>query len=634
MNQQSEIFSKYRSLFNSKSIKKKESETSKRIGNLSFVDFLFELVKATKGQQQFKNIILKGSLSKMKNGDAINKSIINSLLSQYACDNTLIIPRKYTTNSTTGIEIDKAQIDSFGILGINPDETPGKFLYEGNDPTKHVNYVIYKAQGVKDIPLIFKYKNNTLFSLTSSSPNTFTFKFGELYENKTYKLWLTDYLAAISPIFNFVNFTTILTDLITGAVSIKANKNKIEVSNESKTIKTCQKLFGFCSDSSSGSDNINNPVNNFLKNQQSDGTTEGTTIDPSGGSVNSNVLIPTFEDLADIEKTADLRSRGVVRFSTCGDLDLEINPDDIMQGLAALFTTPNNSDLNDYSNGNAPPANGSTISTTDYDNTTKEPNLDQTANFFDDAIKNGATKALNSGETNIVIDLPNINAELQLNILKAIPYAATQMILSPKLMIVPKLYATLTNQDDKSSSDALIKSLSPTIKKAGTDVSQSLIDNIFQSIKSDISKLATDLAKQFISQRGKDYLGTLLSLISLINLGGSSSSGCSSVLSKLLSLLKLSNFGPMTSIPSPLILVGGALKPGMNSVSIINDVKSNLNEKGIETAPYFADGTQNSMMIVMEEIVKTMTTHIKNNSKIQTYAIGASGPVQGFGQIQ
>jgi hypothetical protein len=40
------------------------------------------------------------------------------------------------------------------------------------------------------------------------------------------------------------------------------------------------------------------------------------------------------------------------------------------------------------------------------------------------------------------------------------------------------------------------------------------------------------------------------------------------------------------------------------------------------------------MMIVMEEIVRTMVTHIKTNSTIQTFGISAAGPVSGYGQIQ
>ena len=44
MSQQSEIFARYRSLFNSKSVKPTENEYSKKLANMDFVDFLFLLI--------------------------------------------------------------------------------------------------------------------------------------------------------------------------------------------------------------------------------------------------------------------------------------------------------------------------------------------------------------------------------------------------------------------------------------------------------------------------------------------------------------------------------------------------------------------------------------------------------------
>ena len=56
MGQQSEIFSRYTSLFNSNSTQPTESATARQLDNLDFVDFLFELVKATKGLTLDKRI--------------------------------------------------------------------------------------------------------------------------------------------------------------------------------------------------------------------------------------------------------------------------------------------------------------------------------------------------------------------------------------------------------------------------------------------------------------------------------------------------------------------------------------------------------------------------------------------------
>ena len=90
----------------------------------------------------------------------------------------------------------------------------------------------------------------------------------------------------------------------------------------------------------------------------------------------------------------------------------------------------------------------------------------------------------------------------------------------------------------------------------------------------------------------------------------------------------------MPSIPGPLILIAGQLKPGLNQVAIINDLKSRLQNKGIETAPYFSDGTPNYMMYAMQEMVGVIVEHVKTNAKIDVFAMGPTGPVTGSAQIQ
>jgi hypothetical protein len=645
MSQQSEIFSRYRSLFNSSSVRPLESETSRKLNNMDFVDFLFELGKATKGQKQFKNIILKGSLSKLKKSDELNKTIKKALLSQFGCDDTLIIPTKYTTKSSLGIELDKGEIDPFGMFGIDPDSQVGRLMYEGNDPKKHINYLLFKSQGVGAInPVEINYEGRVLFRIYAKTPNTLVFKFGEFYENKLYVEWLSDYIEAMQPIFNTVNFTTILTDIITGAISLKANKNKIEIRKQSGVIKALQKIFGFCSESDDNAGAPNQPTNNILKDpllQNSNFNGENIIGNQSGLGDFNNANQPSddpfdfdFNDLDDIERDADLKSRGVIRFSTCGDLDLDINPDDIVSGLELLFANADQNNVYSYDGtvNNELPETATTNPL--YDNSQILPNSDKAADFFDNALKNGANNAINQGETNIIIDLPTMNAELQLNILKAIPYALMQMVLSPKVVLVPKLFTVLSGDTGKKSPNDFIKSMMPSISKIGENITSMLIQNIFDAIKSDLTRLAGELAIAYLKQRGMDYLATLRSLLSLLGLFSGGGGGCGGVLDKLLKLLKLSNFGPMPMLPPPLVLIAGAIKPGMNSVSMINDIKSSLTEKGIETAPTLPDGTPNNMMIAIEETVKTMVTHIKTNSTIQTFGISAVGPVQGYGQIQ
>ena len=58
MSSQSEIFSRYRSLVVSNTQKPYISDAQKKLDKLEFIDFLVELVKSTRGQKEFKSLIL------------------------------------------------------------------------------------------------------------------------------------------------------------------------------------------------------------------------------------------------------------------------------------------------------------------------------------------------------------------------------------------------------------------------------------------------------------------------------------------------------------------------------------------------------------------------------------------------
>lgn len=628
MAQQSEIFARYRSLQNSNNSKPIDNEKNRSLNNMDFIDFLVELIKSTKGKQDFKNIILKGTLSKVKDMDGINNIIKQSLSSQFTCDQSLTIPTKYTTKSNLGIILPKSSIDPFGLFGFDPEDKSGSYMFEGNDIQKHINYFIYKAQdSTPSAPAEFKYNNNVLFTISLIDANNFEFKFGEYYENKFFSVWFTDYIAASSPVFNFVNFTAVLADILTGAVSIKGNKNLVEIKELSRYNKVLKKIFGFCSLEDEDDPNIYNP-NNANNQIFGFGATSNSETE------NFNPFILSTTELDEIDRVANNRYNNVMLFETCGNLELPINPDTIINDLGLLFSSANINEFYSYDDGNQVLTN-ETNNSSIYDNGLSDINLDQTINFFDKAIRDGANTLISAGE-DINLNLPNINAELQLNILKSIPYAALQIVLTPKIMMLPILFCNLQGGENcNKSADEYFKNMLPTIKNSGIKISLIIIENIFNSIVSDIKKIGKNIILNFLKQRGVDYLATLQSLFNLLKLiPNNFKNDCDGYLNKLLALLKFANFGPMPMIPPPLILVAGALKPGMNSVAIINDVKSRLTQKGIETAPVLPDGSPNNLMIAIEETIKSLVTSIKTDSNVQVFGISAVGPVQGYAQIQ
>ncbi len=635
MSSQSEIFSRYRSLVVSNTQKPYASDAQKKLDKLEFIDFLVELVKSTRGQKEFKSLILKGSLSQLKKFDSINKVITDNFYKVFGCDPNLVIPEKYTTLSVTGIEISKQEIDSFGLLNINPDSRVGKLMYEGNDVTTHVNYFFNKAQNSSvDNPLTLKKGDRVLFTLGAIDSSTYLFKFGEYYSKKQFGEFLKDYLTVVTPVFNFPNFMSILMDVLTGSLSVKGNVNKTIIVKQSALTKGLKKMFGFCGEDTDTTkpDSSNK---DFLNNQYGANQTQKNGEDSGLLNTDSdfdNVFNFNNKELDDIETTGNLRANNFLRFSSCGNLDVTINPDDIINSLEELFNNSQRDKL--LFPGENPNQVASDINQPVLDNSKKVPNLDQAANLLENGLNNGLNKVINDGETNAVLNLPNINAEVQLNILKAIPYALMQMVVTPKLMVVPKLFLVLKGDTSKKTPENMISFIKPIVAKIGNFITDLLVKNIFNLIKKDLINLAKKISADFLKQRGLDYISTLKSLLALLKaLKGLKVSGCESIIEQILRLLKLLNFVPMPPIPPPLVLIGGALKPGLNQVAMINDLKSNLSEKGIETAATFPDGTPNHLMIALEETVKLMVSHIKTNSKVEVTTTGV-GLSMGYGQIQ
>lgn len=632
MPQQSEILAKYRTILNAQ-VKPIENARTKELDNMDFVDFLFEIIRSTKGQKEFKNTVLRGCLSEVKKKDEINNKIKQAFINKFVCDLNLFIPNKYTTKSNIGINLSKNVIDKFGLLAISPDTKLGSYLYDGSDVSQHINYAFYKSQFANQKTVI-EHDGKTLFTIKQTSVNDFSFQFGEYYANKSFGVWITDYLTKVQPIFNTTNFTTILMDIVTGAVSLKIGKNKSEIKTQTINLKFLEKLFGFCGDKQKTNDQ-NVSANTTLKQDLLEYNNKNN-ISGFGGSVNDNDGFSlNFSDLLDIEKRTELRNNCMIKFSTCGDLNIQLDPDLISNGLDALFDSSEVDVLYDYSEDQNKPIVPQNTIINNFSDT--QMNLDGVVGLFEDVLKNGASRTIQGGETSIRVDLPNINAEFQLNILKQIPYALSQTILSPKILIIPELFRVLFNENknvtEKSNGDPL-SVLATVIQDIGGEITKMLIKNIFNSIKTDLVKRSKKIVSDYLKQRGADYLGVLNTLISLLTKLKKDNDDCGGILNKMFKLLEFSNYLPMPPLPPPLIFVAGALKPGINSVSMIQEVKSKLISKGIETAPTLPDGTPNNMMIAIEETIKTMVTQIKNNSQIQVFGMSAAGPVTAYGQIQ
>lgn len=632
---QREIFNKFKAIKSAESLPAYESPVSQSMDNTGMLDFLFELIKQSKGQEGLKNVVLKSTLGELNNNANINNTVFAMIREIFFCFFDIIIPESATENYN-GFIININEIDITNMLSTDPDSPEGRFLYDGNDPQKNLNYLIYTAFS-SDInsPASYIKNGRVLFTLYYLGGNEFKLHIGQSYAGAKLSEWAEDYLQDVS-FFNMPNFLAQLVDIMTGVISIKTDQSQESIEQTTKIQKVMSKLFGFCkNDSNSGNNNASNAVdegeqtrnlepivisaNTFLENQNNKQTETG------------NLFNFSSEDILNIQDIANLRGQGKIRFSTCGNFEVSINPDDILDKLDKLFA-----------DALLPTADGANQL---YDNNSVVPDINNTAAFINNIINDSMTQYADDGSGNenaapssndVVVNLPNMEVEFEINVIKAIPFALTQFIISPQLLLLIKVASFIIGEEENDgvfTVETVINKLETFITKIGNDIWNVILNNIFNILTKEMTSILSGLATKYLTQRFTDYFSILSFITNLIGQINLSNNGCQSMLDTISKLLSLNYFGPTPPVPPPLVFAGGMLKPGLNQVAVVNDLKSNLIDKGIETGAYMSDGTPNYLMAAMEIMTSVLIKHVKEDSKIDVMVNGISGPAIGYAQM-
>lgn len=627
---QRDIFNKFKAVRSAQSLPPYESPVSQSMDNMGVTDFLFELVKQSKGQEGLKNVVLKSTLGELNNNANINSMVFNVIREVFFCFFDIIIPES-AVEDHDGFIFNINEIDVSNMLSVDPNSPEGRHLYDGNDPAKNLNYLIYTAFS-SDAPVSYIKNQRTIFTLQYLGGNQFKLHVGATYAGVRLSEWAEDYLQDVS-FFNMPNFTAQLVDIMTGVVSIKTGQNQESIEQLTKIQKVMKKLFGFCKTNQDDTgvekrilEPINVSPNVFLENQE------------DKQAVSGNLFDFTPEDILDIQDIADLRSQGRVRFSTCGNFEVVVDPDDVLTKLSALFADAM--------------LTGTTVNPDDptqqvqrYDNELVTPDLNNTTTFLNNVLYDNIQKYANNpsadeqGSTSandVLVNLPNMEVEFELNVIKAIPFALTQFIISPQLLLLIKISSFIIGEQENEgvvTMETVINKLETFITKIGSDIWNSILNNIFNILIKDLTGILSGLVSKYMTQRFSDYVSILTFIMNLIKGLNVSANGCQGMLDIIMRLLSLNYFGPTLPIPPPLVFVGGMLKPGLNQVSVVNDLKSNLADKGIETGAYLSDGTPNYLMAALEVQTNTIIQHIKLDSKIDVMTNGITGPAIGFAQI-
>lgn len=641
---QREIFNQFKAVQSSTSLAPYVSPVSASLDNLDITGFLFELIKQTKGQEGLKSVVMKSALGEINNSAEISNTVFMILKEVFFCFFDLIIPQDATVGQD-GYTINVSEIDPTKMLNTDPNSPEGRHLYEGNDPAKHLNYLIYTAFS-SDKPVPYYKNGKLLFTLYYNGSNEFKFHFGADYAGVKLSVWAEDYLQDVS-LFNLPNFMAELVDIITGAVSIKTKKSTEDIQQNATIQVVLRKLFGFCKQNP---DNNGSGANNTVNPNEA--PPEGQVLDTSpitylqnqedknkNGNDGGNLFNFTSSELLQIEDIADLLSRGKVRFSTCGNLELAINPDDIFAKLDALFadamldaTTPNPDD----------PAQ----QVQSYDNNAVYPNIDNLASFINGVLRDNVTNEMlaqsdgneqgSPSGNDIAVNLPNIEVEFELSVIKAIPFALTQMIISPQLMLLIKAAALVIGEEENNgvfTLETVFNKIWKFVQKIGESIWNSLLNNIFNILIKELTGILSGLATKYLTQKFNNYTTIISFIMNLINGLNLSANGCQSMLDIIMRLLSMNYFGPALPVAPPLVYAGGMLKPGLNSVSINNSVKAAFADLGVETGKTTSDGSPNVTMAMFERYTEVLTKKMMEDASVQIMVNGITGPAMGYGQI-
>jgi hypothetical protein len=576
------------------------------------------------------------------------------------------IPYIQSLPVSKGIYIPVSSIDFSENLKIGVDSMIGKFFYEKEQPSTDTKF---KPYGGKT-----NYPFNKMLNLRMDSTNvsrTYSTEFGNFYNgiseqklldvqytttndlgtsgdyfrvflldrnnsfsnlqdfkgNKV-KEFLVDYYSTVK-LVDPVNVVGSVLNSISNFASIKANVSYKKLSNDSKFEIILQRILGLCNDSRREID-----VSGVAKVPELDG-------------VDDSFFEFTEVDLRNINNRISNIQKGIVKFESCGDVELPVNPDIIIDELI---------NFRDSVSGNTP-----------------EQNVIAIEKVIDSFIDNPNWAPL----------IPNgvkLDVEINKNIIKNITKAVASGILTPKILlpIFTLLYALEASAKNKinnyiltantfiGSANTYISSAN-TYLQSGNTLGQQ-VDNIIDDAVDFLKKFKTfcidmiqrinaEFLKELFEVLKKDILNLINILISdiqksaaakkytiilrLVQLGliiGQTISDyrkCKSLINDILNLLNLINSvsGASNKIPTPLLPLTQGL-PGFSPERAATNALENLQKLGMPTGA-LPDGSPNLMNQFMSSILKGSSQEEAENGTIDAMVIVpplTGGLLQVFGK--
>lgn len=542
-----------------------------------------------------------------------------------------------------GIYIPIQSIDFFSNLKNSPLTSFGKVYYEKPEPSGDDTYKPFG--GDKDFPM-----NKQLYQLlTSDNSNrslkqilnkTYTGKsglplFDIQYTNQNsfgvtgdyYRVLLLDRVDPTNPnptpsnkigemisdyygTINLIDPVTIgaqLVNLVSGAINIKAEFGSGEIENQSKFFLIAQRILGLCFDSRREID-----VSGIAKIAELDG-------------VDESFFELTEVDLRNIDNTISNVRNGIVQFEDCGNVNLPVNADVLVDQLITFRDT--------------------------LSAQTVEERINTLNQITETLSQNPEWKLFLPSDVNIEVTLDT-------SFIKKIPLAIAAGVLTPKvllpiftLMSVVQSGATFTYNQNVTSANTFISS-GETLGAEGSNIitggadflkkwktfsievisriNNQFLEVLFDELKKDIVVLISVIIRDIQKSKKNKNLVTILRLVGLLISVGQlvvDYKKCKSLLDNILNILNLINtFNTgRNKLPLALLLMSDFL-PGTSPERAYVNVIEELQGIGIPTGT-LPDGTPNLMLLYNLATHRGIEKEKAQNATLDAVGISPTGGI-------
>lgn len=513
----------------------------------------------------FLRKILKKSFS---DSSKITKILIEELIGTVNCNIDRVINGE--------IRIKRNDIDLYDVLNLNPDELPGKIVYEKNTTgvPRSFNRFIQKSYLKPQDTIVFNtINNNKLFDLSFDvQSDEFVLSFdgvtiGDFLSGYYGSIELYDGKGLVADIIESM-FATFSESFTSKHIGTKIYFNRI-----------FEKLSRICGlGQYSGEENMNDDLSNFGNEEGGDG----------------NLFIFDDEDRRYYENEKNLKINGLFELQDCNNYQVKINQDIVRDSIL-------DGDYDDFDEGEIFEELVGSLSSNIIDNENPDLTLD------------------------LGVDFPSVNTSIINRFIKEIPNAMMSKVISLKAIlpyIVVNKVTNSTNDTIDASSNAqtqdaenFVLKNERYVQRVGVSVFSLFRTEMINEIKKRLSRSTQTIIRQIIKQKLKSQYVIILSLIGAIRaLVNVDVVTCAAILEELKNMLNLRT-GVSNTIPTPL-LYGAYTREGVNSTRAHLNTIEELRKIGYNLND-LPDGSPNKHLASLKMVNKGMLKEFAENSSIE-----------------